>query len=201
MCVLKHISIQKKHTVLVILMCIYVNYDMFKKNLQNCSTKFNEQPSPIAFFLVLMYFKVTHQNKKFALTLFTHHGCFWAHRAQDFLRELSFFTGRRGASVCDRGSPIFSGPPPWHAQKNSAPPGMHKKILVPPLAYAKIFWSPPHERTPPYINNEFEVLILGKNSGPPPLCDTQKILVPPPLAHWKKTLHSLTQGGLYYGLG
>ncbi len=38
------------------------------------------------------------------------------------LRELSFFTGRGGASVCDRRSSIFSGPPL----------SIRKKILVPP---------------------------------------------------------------------
>ncbi len=45
------------------------------------------------------------------------------------------------------------------------PLGMRKKILVPPSAFEKKFWSPlglhkkilpppPRERTPPYINNE-----------------------------------------------
>ncbi len=48
------------------------------------------------------------------------------------LRELSFFTGR-GPYICDGRSSIFSGPPLFK----------HKKILVPPFAYGKKFWSPP----------------------------------------------------------
>ena len=57
----------------------------------------------------------------------------------DGIRELSFFTRRRGPSVCDCGLPTFSGPPlacakkfsspPRHAQKNSGPNlGLCKKI-------------------------------------------------------------------------
>ncbi len=49
------------------------------------------------------------------------------------VRELSFFTGRGGPSVCDCWSPIFSGPPL----------GLRQKILVPPLDLVKKFWSPP----------------------------------------------------------
>ncbi len=49
------------------------------------------------------------------------------------VRELSFFTGRGGPSVCDCRSPIFPGPPL----------GLRRKILVPPFAYGKKFWSPP----------------------------------------------------------
>ena len=45
------------------------------------------------------------------------------------IRELSFFTGR-GASVCEPGSSIFSGPPPLRAQKIPVSPWA-------PLAYAK----------------------------------------------------------------
>ena len=48
-----------------------------------------------------------------------------------------------GGSVCDCWLPILSGPPHWHAQKNSGPRlGMRKKILVPPLPLQKKFWSP-----------------------------------------------------------
>ena len=45
------------------------------------------------------------------------------------IREVSFFTGRGGPSVCDCRSPIFSGPPL----------GLRWKILVPPLPTAKKF--------------------------------------------------------------
>ncbi len=65
-------------------------------------------------------------------------------QVQEFLiRELSFFTGRGGPSVCDGRSPIFSGPPLC----------LRRKILVPPFAYGEKFWSPP--------------LTSWKNFGPP----------------------------------
>ncbi len=45
-----------------------------------------------------------------------------------------------GASACDRGSPIFSGPPLGMRKTKLVPPlGIRNKILVPPpLAYVKI---------------------------------------------------------------
>ncbi len=64
-----------------------------------------------------------------------------------------------GPSVCDRGSPIFSGPPPLSCQV-----GMHEEILPPTL--------------PVKNDSSLKVPILAKNSGPP-LCDHQNILPPP----------------------
>ncbi len=63
------------------------------------------------------------------------------------LRELSFFTGRGGPSVCDRGSSIFSGPPFSHGKKKFGPPCWPmQKILAPPFGFRKKFW-PPQRRT------------------------------------------------------
>ncbi len=63
--------------------------------------------------------------------------------------------------------------PPWNAQKNSGPPPcMRKQILVPPLAYAKKFWSPPLVKEQPLPH-------LGKKFWSP-LSDPQKKL------EWKR---------------
>ena len=55
--------------------------------------------------------------------------------ARTILRELSFFTGMGGLSVCDRGSPIFSVPPLCIRKKNLVPhPLPPEKNFAPPLA-------------------------------------------------------------------
>ncbi len=52
-----------------------------------------------------------------------------------------FFT-RRGASICDELSPIFSGPPFDCGKKTGPPPYEQEKILVPPLGHKKKILAP-----------------------------------------------------------
>ncbi len=81
-----------------------------------------------------------------------------------------------GPSVCDRGSPIFSGPPPWHAQKKFwSPPSACTKNSGPPLGLCKTILVPPRERTPPYINNETIQIIMHVTDAQIYFCVTQSI--------------------------
>ncbi len=108
----------------------------------------------------------------------------WKNMFRFCISELSSINGR-GVSVCDRRSPIFSGPP-FACAKNSGPSlDMRKKNSSPPLGLRKIILVPLSWKVP----------IMRKNSGSPSVTlkklwspfEPLKKTGPPPLTTPKNT--------------